>query len=328
MPDAHVGSLPIVTIGGFLGAGKTTLVNQVLSMGHGLRIVVFVNDFGAINIDHSLVETVEEDRISLKNGCVCCSLNDDLVASVADFARAVLPPDMILIEASGVADPRALDASLAALEAAALARLDTRLYILDASTFHKLGYALAEDVIDHAAASDLVLVNKVDLADPEQIDAVISVLKEAAPFSRVIETEHASIGWSILLDTEHARSPVRPPAIAKSGDHARKYDQWSCEVDAAIDRLRFEDFAGMLPETCLRAKGVLRFSDEPDAAYLFNLVGYRATLERSKTAPRSFGSQIVAIGEKGTFDGLSLELAFSRTIDATGDGLPDCPGTP
>lgn len=322
MPDAdahaHAGMLPIVTIGGFLGAGKTTLVNQVLSLGHGRRIVVFVNDFGAINIDHSLVETVEEDRISLKNGCVCCSLNDDLVASVADFARAESPPDMILIEASGVADPRALDASLAALEAADLARLDTRLYVLDASTFGSLGYERAEEIIDHAAASDLVLVNKTDLADAEQIGAVANVLREAAPFSRVIETAHASVGWSIFLDRECAGPSASPATAAQTRDHAHKYDQWSCEIDAAIDRPRFEDFAGTLPETCLRAKGVLRFSDEPDTPYLFNLVGYRATLERSKAASRSVRSQIVAIGEKGTFDGSRLERAFSRTIGTTG----------
>jgi len=320
MPDAEVRSarVPIVTIGGFLGAGKTTLVNQVLSSADGRRIVVFVNDFGAINIDHSLVETVEEDRISLKNGCVCCTLNDDLVASVADLARAASPPDMILIEASGVADPRALDASLAALEAAGLARLDTRLYVLDASTFDGLGYDLAEAVIDHAAASDLVLVNKTDLANAEQIGAVIRTLKEAAPFSRVVETAYAAIGWSILLDADGARSAERPSATKQIGDHARKYDQWSCEVEAAIDRLRFEDFAATLPETCLRAKGVLRFSDEPDATYLFNLVGYRATLERSKRMSGSFCSQIVAIGEKGPFDGSRLERAFSRAIAAAG----------
>jgi len=324
MPDAEAPAhapaarVPIVTIGGFLGAGKTTLVNQVLSSADGRRIVVFVNDFGAINIDHSLVETVEEDRISLKNGCVCCSLNDDLVASVADFTRAPSPPDMILIEASGVADPRALDASLAALEAAGLARLDTRLYVLDASTFDALGYDLAEEVIDHAAASDLVLVNKTDLANAEQIGAVTRTLNEAAPFSRVIETAQAAIGWSILLDTDSTRSAERPSATKQIGDHARKYDQWSCEVDAAIDRLRFEDFAATLPETCLRAKGVLRFSDEPGSAYLFNLVGYRATLERSKRTSGSFRSQIVAIGEKGPFDGSRLERAFSWTVAAPG----------
>lgn len=314
MSEAVLARLPVITIGGFLGAGKTTLVNQILSSGHGRRIVVFVNDFGAINIDHSLVETVEEDRISLRNGCVCCSLNDDLVASVADFARAASPPDVILIEASGVADPRALDASLAVLEAADLARLDTRLYVLDASMFDSLGYELAEDLIDHAAASDIVLVNKVDLATREQVTSLAEVLREAAPFSRLIETRHASIGWSLLLDQAQFRPKAAPTASVGTGDHAQKYDQWSGTFHTAIDRRHFEDFARLLPQTCLRAKGVLRFSDEPDVTYLFNLVGYRATLERSNVNPNLDGSQLVAIGERGKFDGPALEQAFARTF--------------
>lgn len=320
MPEPAAGRLPVITIGGFLGAGKTTLVNQILSQGHGRRIVVFVNDFGAINIDHSLVETVEEDRISLKNGCVCCSLNDDLVASVADFARAVSPPDIILIEASGVADPRALDASLTSLEVAGLARLDTRLYILDASEFESLGYEHAEDIIDHAAASDLVLLNKVDLTGREQIDAIKALLSEAAPFSQVLETQHSLLGWDILMDLQRVRSTAVGSTnqfnTVKSKDHVQEYDQWSCEADVPIDRQRFEDFAKLLPETCLRAKGMLRFSDEPEVAYLFNLVGYRATLERSKVTAKPNLSQMVAIGEKGRFNSLTLERAFAQTVGA------------
>ena len=167
MTDHPKKRVPLTTVAGFLGAGKTTLVNHMLQEAAGARIVVFVNDFGAINIDYDLIETIETDRISLKNGCVCCSLNGDLIEGVTGFVRDTDAPDAIVIEASGIADPRALDSSLAALEAAGLIRLDARLYVLDAATFQALSYNDQETIIDHTAVSDIVLINKVDLVSAE-----------------------------------------------------------------------------------------------------------------------------------------------------------------
>lgn len=317
MPERPESALPIVTIGGFLGAGKTTLVNAILRHGDGRRIVVFVNDFGAINIDYDLIETVEQDRISLKNGCVCCSLNDDLVAGVAQLARSESPPDTIVIECSGVADPRALDASLDALEAAGLARLCTRLYLLDAACFDTLPFEDSEHIIDHAAASDVVLLNKTDLASARQIAAIVQTLDVAAPYSAVLETQQAEIPADIIFD-DHSRNDR--PADFSSGDDAGgnhwggRYVQWSKQTEALLDRPRFEEFARSLPAQCVRAKGLLRFSDDPQATVLFNLVGHRATLDISKgTSPRS-ASLIVAIGEKSKLDAAHMETAFRALL--------------
>ncbi|MCR9136174.1 MAG: GTP-binding protein [Alphaproteobacteria bacterium] len=313
MPERPQCALPVVTIGGFLGAGKTTLVNAILRRADGRRIVVFVNDFGAINIDHALVETVEQDRISLKNGCVCCSLNDDLVAGVAQFARSDAAPDAVVIECSGVADPRALDASLDALEAAGLARLCTRLYLLDVACFDSLPFEDSEHIIDHAAASDVLLLNKTDLASAEQVAAIRQTLEVAAPYSAILETQQAAIPPDIIFD-DHSRDhrPTDFPSTDDRRDNhwGERYVQWSGQTEEPLDRRRFEEFARSLPKQCVRAKGLLRFSDDPQSTVLFNLVGHRATLDMSNGPSTQSASLIVAIGEKGMLDAAHMEASF------------------
>ena len=308
------GLLPIVTIGGHLGAGKTTLVNHLLTHASGRRIVVFVNDFGDINIDAELIDTVVEDRISLTNGCVCCSLSDDLVTGIAEFTRAPVPPDVIVIEMSGVADPRALDASLATLEAAGAARFDSRLYVVDCDCFSDLDFEDKELVIDGAAASDIVLLNKCDLASPEQLRETTTQMAESCPLSTLVETQNCGLPVELLfvpgverrIDDNRSRSPV---------DHRRDYSTWSGSTDAPLLREAFDRFASILVERCIRAKGLVSFSDAPDALFAFHLVGRRATLERLARSPATPATQLVAIGKAGTLDHQELSGIF-ETLSA------------
>ncbi len=242
--------LPIVTVGGFLGAGKTSLVNALLAQANGTRLVVFVNDFGAINIDHAMIETVEQDRISLKNGCVCCSLNEDLVASVNQFATSPSPPDAILIEASGVADPRALDSSFTLLEASGSAIVDTRIYVVDADGFGGLNYEDSETIIDHAAAADLVLLNKCDLAGETKLASLNTLFEESAPYSGLVHTRHCSVSLKLILSRRNG-APTRNqdhPVTDASPIHDTEYAQWSGETDTPIDRKKFLAFAEELPK--------------------------------------------------------------------------------
>lgn len=319
MPDqCNSKRLPIVTIGGFLGAGKTTLVNHILQTPNQGRTVVFVNDFGAINIDYSQIETVEADRISLKNGCVCCSLNDDFVASVADFARQAEPPNLVVVEASGVADPRALDASLDVLEGAGLTKLDASVYVLDADNFDRFDYEDKEQVIDHAAASDLIILNKTDVATKAQISEIDALLAETAPYSKLLKTSHCAVETKLLLGissgSDIRSSNTTLPEAHASSLHSDKYVHWSFETERYLDRAAFDIFAQSLPSICLRAKGFLRFSDQCDTVFIFNLVGHRATLEPAKTPPEGPNSQIIAIGETRTLIPENLSQEFKKSL--------------
>ena len=101
----NLNAVPVTILTGFLGAGKTTLLNRILNGDHGLRLAVLVNDFGAINIDADLVVGVEDDMISLTNGCVCCQIRDDLIESIQELLNGPQQIEYILLEASGIADP-------------------------------------------------------------------------------------------------------------------------------------------------------------------------------------------------------------------------------
>lgn len=312
MAELAATALPVLIVGGFLGAGKTSLVNRLLAEAQGRRFVIFMNDFGAINIDLDLVETVSEDRVALSNGCVCCSLNADFVASLAAFARAPVPPDAVLIEASGVADPRALEGSLSALEAAGLIRLETRIYLIDAEQFGAVDPHLLEDIIDHAAASDLILLNKTDLVGEATLSEIECILRDSAPYAQVLRCVKAEVPLNLLMDGSSERkrdATARPPQ--SSAAHSDAFAQWSGRSDTALDRAAFTIFVRQLSGQALRAKGILRFAGESEDWANFHLVGWRASLEACPR-PQDPSSRIVAIGLRHRLDPETIEAAFHR----------------
>ena len=158
-------SVPFIVITGFLGAGKTTLLNALLTQPHGKRLAVLVNDFGKINIDAMLVSQRTVDTISLSNGCTCCSLAGDLAVQLATLTQADRPPDAIVLEASGLADPHGI--AQVALANRALA-LEGIVAVVDAQAMRGQAVDPAGRRIFAAqlAASDLIVLNKLALVGP------------------------------------------------------------------------------------------------------------------------------------------------------------------
>ncbi len=306
--------IPLVTVGGFLGAGKTTLVNRMLAGAGGRRIVVFVNDFGAVNIDYDLIEAADTDRISLKNGCVCCTLSDDLVASVVGFCRDD-PPDTFVIEASGVSDPRVLDQSILALQSAGHVRLNNRIYVLDADRFGALDYADTEMLIDHAAACDMVLINKFDLVGDHQIRRLEAELERSTKDTAFYRTVRCDLAVDTLLDGPRSSCP--PIDFGRDGpsdNHGDLFRSWSKTVDGPVGRAKFERFLADISGVALRAKGRIAFADEPRRIVSFHLVGPRFTIDDPVDIGNGGSCRFVVIGRKELLDVDALETGFARCL--------------
>src|SRR4051794_17615005 len=158
-------AVPILLVTGFLGAGKTTVVNRLLGNAGGRRIAAVVNDFGAINIDAALVAGAADGVVSLANGCICCSLEGDLLRTLAGLLRRKPPPEAIVIETSGVADPADIIRNLIDPVIWREAPLEVVLCVVDAAA----GAEALEDPLLRAQlrAADVVALSKVDLADAD-----------------------------------------------------------------------------------------------------------------------------------------------------------------
>ena len=201
MPRSH--SIPIMLLTGFLGAGKTSLLNHLLRNSQGLKIGVIVNDFGSVNIDSMLVSAQTDTALELSNGCICCSLEgESLDDAIGQLAHRGSRLDYIVIEASGLAEPREL-ATMLRLQRNDYAHFDSLVTIVDADNFEKNNQA-AKNVLGDLAVADLVIVNKVDLVGAKKLADIRKAVRLAAPQSR-------------LLESSHGRVDCRPAARGKGG---------------------------------------------------------------------------------------------------------------
>src|SRR6202162_6487252 len=199
-------SVPVVLVAGFLGSGKTTVVNHLLAHAEGRRIAAVVNDFGAINIDAELITVASDGVVSLGNGCICCTLQGDLLRTLAALLRRDPRPEFIVIETSGVADPSDIVRNLMDPMIWREAPLETVLCVVDATT----PLATLDDALlrSQLRASDVVALSKVDLVDAagrEQIRRAIAAVKPAAV---VVDTLHGQVPTALLSPADADRPPV------------------------------------------------------------------------------------------------------------------------
>ncbi len=314
---------------GFLGAGKTTLLNRILNGDHGLRVAVLVNDFGAINIDAELVIGVQDDVVSLANGCVCCTIRDDLVETVEAVLKRPEAPEYILLEASGVSDPAGLVTTFLDPKLESRIRLDSVTCVLDADQLfaHRKRRELMMLKLNQIGFSDLLILNKVDLAGPDETANVREWLERSFPRIRIVEANHCDVPLEILLAVgrfDPARGGLEKPpahdgACADSSchdehhghDHANAFGTWSYETDQPMSLEAVREAVRTLPGNIYRAKGVIYTSDDPERPLVLQVVGRRVNLStQAEWGPRAPRSQIVVIGAAGSLDERSLALTF------------------
>ena len=319
--------IPVSLIAGFLGAGKTTLLNRVLNGEHGRRIGVLVNDFGEINIDSQLISSVEGETVSLTNGCVCCSIRDDLVSAIEQLLQLEPCPDMIVVETSGVSDPKAAAmAVVMSTRLAAATQLDAIITVIDASEVLELDEVNGKLAEDQIAVADITIINKTDLVTNETNERVSRFTKEIAPQSRIIKTIQANAPLELILGpslhsrpsglTETESGEVHGHERHDHGDHAHPFSSYSWQHDKPLGfEAAYRTFRS-LPVSVFRCKGILHIREVPDRRVILQMTGKRVTLEKGEAWGRTPpASQVVAIGAKNNIDTEDLNDRFNACLN-------------
>lgn len=193
--------IPATVVTGFLGAGKTTLINRILREQHGRKLAVIVNEFGEVSIDGQLVIHDEEAQlVEFNNGCLCCTVRGDLVETLGRLQERAGTLDGILIETTGLADPAPVASTFfAADEVKAGIRLDAFVTVVDAVNLER-NLAQSDEAMEQVAFSDIVLINKMDLVSAEQMAAIERRVRHLNPMATIFHTANAEIGLESILD--------------------------------------------------------------------------------------------------------------------------------
>jgi G3E family GTPase len=264
--------IPVTVISGFLGAGKTTLVNHVLTHHKNVNIGVIVNEFGEVGIDGDLIVVDEEALIEIRNGCICCTVRTDLVAGVKLLLeRSDLKLDRLIVETSGLADPApVLQTFLADTELLTRLELESVVTLVDAANFRRqIDDTIAREQIVFA---DLIVLNKIDLLEPHELALMERDLRAINPTAAIIRATNSEVATDALLGVYRFSLPnllaIEPSLLQEEHDHEHDTSIVSCAVETshALDPDRFNRWVNQLVQQqgqhIMRMKGVLNFSGE------------------------------------------------------------------
>ena len=272
-------TLPMTVIGGYLGAGKTTLINKLLAAPHGKRLMVLVNDFGAINIDAELLESASEDTLALTNGCVCCTMGNDLFMAIGDVLKREQRPDHLIVEASGVADPRKIaNAAIAEPEM----RYGGIVTVVDSENFPEVmnDPLIAPQLRNQATCADLVVVSKGDGISAELEAALLPLVKSRPVLAADVAALSDLVLSSAPADGSEFESRCHPD-----------YERWQYSGMSAFDRADLVKLLRRRPSGMFRVKGFVRAQD--GGGWTVQVVGQNIALTPLGNCPKT---ALVGIG--------------------------------
>ncbi|ALM54703.1 CobW family GTP-binding protein [Halomonas huangheensis] len=326
--------IPVTIVSGFLGSGKTTLLNRILNSDTGMRMAVMVNDFGAVNIDSELIVSQTDSMISLANGCICCTVESDLIEQLQRLISSPdSRPEYLIIEASGVSNPTRIVSTLRYPQFAGRLAIDSTITVVDAEQFAGLEGEMAQLAMEQLDVADIVLLNKIDIATQQQIADFKQ--RWSWPGIRLHETRHCEIPLSLVIGTGNFDPLLHDQRLHQTSGHAHHCDEhcqhgehqhshhdhgelfdtwyWQCDQPLSLSALRRA--LATLPLSVYRAKGFCQLAELGDRSAILHLVGSRHDIQPGEPwGEQPPMTRLVVIGTHGGFDRTELEQTFNACI--------------